>query len=396
MALKKISLVLAAVLMAGCISCGDSGDDNGTSGKSTAKSNKAEKAVVFSSSDSDFSEGKYATVWPYTGKRAIYDDDVDKGFKEALKSEKNISMPSLEFDDGEFTMRGDMENNIEFAAYKGSYSVDDGEIKFSYENFHGENYDVSIDEKLPDYDKEIVETSNPYKAKSLEGLPMDEKKKRVKEERLIYSRHTMQNKMKRWNETGSYYNNVAPRMMFSDKVAAYNAFPIFTMNVKGVQQREDSAFVLHSVDDFICVPTYGFELDGDYDKGDDFSITYNILDTMKDDPYSIYNLDKWESTQMKEDATYAEYYERIIEKQIGDLKDTRIEFSNGKWTWTNSKGELINNGTYLESDDHEGFIAMFVVDDSKNNDKDYQQLSPLYFYIDGDGTIWYPNWIKMD
>ena len=83
-------------------------------------------------------------------------------------------------------------------------------------------------------------------------------------------------------------------------------------------------------------------------------------------------------------------------KFFGDLNDTKIEFSGGQWTWTNSEGELLNNGTYLEGSEHEGIIGMFIDDNSRKNDSIYKMLCPLLFYIDDDGTIWYPGFVKMN
>ena len=89
--------------------------------------------------------------------------------------------------------------------------------------------------------------------------------------------------MQTLNETGTYYQYVGNRIDFSDRYIAYNILPLVVQNVFGSTKRDDTPVYLYPVDDLICVPTYGTELDGSYSYGKDFTIVYNAVDTYLED-----------------------------------------------------------------------------------------------------------------
>ena len=73
--------------------------------------------------------------------------------------------------------------------------------------------------------------------------------------------------------------------------------------------------------------------------------------------------------------------------------DCTINFSDGEWEWYNKNGELINNGTYSESDKYQGLISMSVTEDSEKPDSIMIELCPLLLYI-YNGEIYSPYYLK--
>ena len=375
----KFRIFAAALALMMCaVSCGDGGG-SGTSSDLGSKPSE----VKAPEETNDFG-GRYATVFPYDGSWEPMAKGVDVGLEYTISTD----FDDLEFDADKFRMSGVFYDNK--VIYSGTYTINDGKIIFKYEKCHinESEFECDIDvSQLPaEYDKEVLNRNNS--PVDYYAYNNDEKQKMLVT--LLYE------KMKILNETGTYWNHVAPRLVLSEKAYDFSVFPFFVANVSGTSKRKDSAFMLYPVDDFICVPTYGFELMNKYSHGNDFTVKFNMLHTFLDDPYSLWNLDDWENEKRIGSETTADHYREIITKLIGNTDDTTIEFSDGKWTWINSDGELINNGYYQESDKYNGIIGMYIDDNSKKHEGPYKSAQPLLFYIADDGTIWYPNWVKMD
>ena len=370
---RGIGIIAAAAMLTVCsVSCGDSDDEEG-SGSDSPKDSYT-NTDPFNSFDKGgagigYPEGSYAKIEPignynYTD----YESSIDAGIKQAIESYRSLEAKPLTFTGERFEIKAQTwfdeintfsnSPNEPSCTYSGTFTVENGKILLSYENFHSDtsNYDINVNDELP-------------------------------------KRNNVQDYMRELNETGSYFTKVTPRIYTFDKNISYITLPYFAEYSGGTIKREGENFILSVVGDFICAPTYGFWLNGSYSRGSDFTIDYNMLSSYLDDPYSVYSLNGRD-------------YRDQIEHFFGDLKDTQIEFSNGKWTWTNSEGDIINNGTYLESRQYRGLIGMFIDKNSKQaqstskvNQRSFEQYKkccPLLFYIAGDGTIWYPGFEKMN
>lgn len=335
--MKKKFLMLAIAASVGCCQLSGCGD-------SSSKDD----------SDGSKSDGNYYSVNGVPIDKEDWTDDFDSAL-DALKSSDNYSCIVIE--DDTFTISNVSGNSIE-QTYTGAVKISNSKIKFDYQKY------AAINQK----GNEII-------------VGIDDEK-----EDLNRAERTYLQNMEALNESGTYIDIVKPALYCYDKMVDYGVLPIFitsNMNVKRV-----SPVILECKDDFLCVDVYGMELNGKYKHGEDFTIDFNVLSPFTDDEYSY--------TNISEDDDYLEKMKQRLEKYIfcGDDFDTTIEFSDGEWEWYNSDGDLINNGEYQESKKYKGLIEMYATENSEKYSRIYNEIAPLFFYIDNDGNIYYPGFIK--
>lgn len=360
--MRKLPILLASMMLLSCTACGDSDDDNG-------------------GRDSRLN-GEYCTIVPITGKKMTEDISIDDYLEESRLINKEVPFKALSFDGSDFEMTEFKAGVKTTNVYKGSYKVKDGKIAFNYKTvtFGKEKKVYDVADGVPEFDNSII----------LNRTKVDEEVYNAEVQKKIQA--TLVNHMLTFNESGTYYQYVGNRIDFSgNSYYAYNILPMVVQNVVGVNKRDDIPVYLYPVDDLICVPTYGTKLDGSYKYGKDFTIVYNAMDTYLDDEYSRYYINGWDK-----DSEKTENMRSSIESQLGSTDDTKIEFSDGKWKWYNSAGELINDGIYKESKGHKGLIAMFLTEDSARPDEDFISLSPIFLYLDDSGKIWIPYMMKAN
>lgn len=411
--MRKLPILLASLMLLSCTACGDSDDDSKT-GKSTSGNRISDDDGSVESSSSDITlngddneessssetslsdddneesvssdimlDGDYCTIVPITGKKMTEDISIDDYLEESRLNNKEVPFKALSFDGSDFEMTTIVNPGV-YHTYEGDYKVSDGKIIYNYKKTvtvdkEGEKKSYYLTDGVPEVDQHIIMktkkvTDEEYKAE------VEKKKQAAIVERMI-----------KFNDTGTFYTFVGNRMDFSDRYVAYNVMPMVVQNVMSGNKRDDIPAYLYPVDDLICVPTYGTELDGSYKYGKDFTIVYNAMDTFLEDEYSKYYVLGWDKDSQK-----VENLRSTIESQLGSTDDTKIEFSDGKWKWYNSAGELINDGIYKESEEYKGLIAMFITDDSLNCVKDFKILSPEFLYLDDSGKIWIPYMMKAN
>ena len=348
MKLKMLAaFAAAAVLTGGLASCG-SGDDDNDKGSSAGGAKLS---------------GEYCTIVSFMGRKMPNDISLDDYLEESRNDYAGVDFKQLDFDGSDFEMTESQLGGRILKIYKGSCKVKDGKIVFNYKTTTVDN----------NGEKEVYDVAD--------GVPDDDGSKQARIQAGLVK------KMQTLNETGTYYQYVGNRIDFSDRYIAYNILPLVVQNVFGSIKRDDTPVYLYPVDDLICVPTYGTELDGSYSYGKDFTIVYNAVDTYLEDEYSRY--------YMAQDDSFRNNFKTYIEKQLGSTDDTRIEFSGGKWKWYDSDGELLNDGIYKESEEYKGLIAMFVTEESANPDEDSILLSPEFLYLSG-GEVWLPYMMKAE
>ncbi|MBQ8349724.1 MAG: hypothetical protein IJY19_08805 [Ruminococcus sp.] len=196
--------------------------------------------------------------------------------------------------------------------------------------------------------------------------------------------------MQTYSETGSYCKLVIPQMNLNDKFTSYNVLPYIRWH-RGISLGITETMTLKSMGDLICTDTYGIDLKDVYKSGEDFTLEYNIMNTLKNDEFSPYNGKKSDFSDENMDSIEKNL---LIQYNCDDL-NTAFVFSDGEWNWYNADGELINNGKYSESDNYPGLILMYVDTDSKNTNE-LPSYCMLALYIAEDGNIYYPAFAKVD
>jgi len=205
--------------------------------------------------------------------------------------------------------------------------------------------------------------------------------------------------MRKWNATGSILHGTGvggpiPNNYLSfrnlDRSIYYKLYPLYldTYSIIDNYPTEESEIQVKVKNDFLCVDTYGLSLNTTYTHKAAFSLNFNYKKAMEDCKYSrLYRLDGTTDPDLI-------YTLQSIYGDSGEHYDTTIEFADGKWTWKNSSGNLINNGSYIESEKYPGLIEMDISEQSAT----YQlcNRSVTYFYIADDGRIYYPYYIKVE
>ncbi len=368
---KVISAVLAGAMCAGAFSaCSNKKDDKKSGGLSTK------------------CDGKYASIIPLDGQKQPFSESIDEGIKYSMylaeeyekENDDEYNPHLIKFSDSEFLMPDSIGiNGITY--YDGKFSVKDGKIKFSYENFINLKYGFKIN---INGETEDGESLGIYE--DIDDLSEQEKKKL--EDNMI---HAATKSMKKLNETGSFFKYVLPSMNNSDKWSDFSILPFIRyVNSAGYFNSEDPN-PLYTVNDFLCSNTYGIELDGSYTSGKSFTLKHDLEDVVRNDV---------QSHLLGYEDNAEELIDKAIERAEHDYNcddiETTIEFSDGEWEWFNADGGLINNGRYDESKDYPGLIMMYVDEDSKNCPDYALYTYPLWFYIADDGEIYYPGYVKMD
>lgn len=371
---KIISAVLAGALCAGAfVSCGDKEKEKGS--KDSALSTKG--------------KSEYTAMRPTDGNVQPFKESIDKGIKYSINRAKEFQEETdaeyspyvIKFSGDEFIMPYERGAYCNF--YDGTFSIKNGTIKFSYENYitPDKDYKVNINDKV-EYDMDIIKGT----AEKLDGLSSEEKKEMKKEEQEKMAAEAVNKRMQKLNEYGSYCKFAAPSMNADDKWNDFAALPY----IRYAKMNKECTDTLKTVDKFLCTDTYGIELDGKYKKGKGFTLKHDLEDTLKDDEQSPYRWEESPEEWLEKKLRRAE-----IDYNCDDLEST-IKFSDGKWEWYNDDDALLNNGKYEESKDYPGLIKMYVDEDSERCPDYAKNTYPLWFYIADDGEVYYPAFVKVE
>ena len=142
------------------------------------------------------------------------------------------------------------------------------------------------------------------------------------------------------------------------------------MDEKVLKEAKRQYFTVHN--GVLCADTAGWELEGEYKKGESFNVKF--------DPMAA--ADDW---YLYKDET-ADDKKSMFSSLLKTDKPTEIKFSSGKWEWINADGETMNTGGYTESSEIDGLFCMYTDDDSAHgiSGEVYQ-----FIYING-SDIYYP------
>lgn len=311
-------------------------------------------------------DGKYIELDNYyLCKNNEYMTDFDSAINNLNSDESSIT--NIILDDSEFEIS--LYGYTTQQKYSGTINNDD-ELKFNYQECFlpaTKTIDFMTGQEISN-NETIVNINENY-----DELNESAKKVRCDE-------------MKRLNETGSFVNPLLPSA-YDSSMDTFNVIPFCI--TRDMKLNAESPTMLKHNDDFLCIDVYGMKLDSKYKYGNDFTIKFDVLAPYVEDKYSVVNI--------SEDKEVLEKIKMNLKNSITDNSDdfnTTIKFSDGKWEWYNSIGNLVNNGEYQESKQHKGFIEMYIANSSKFYHSSYDD--PLLLYINHKGDIYYPAFIKFD
>lgn len=380
---KIISAVVASVLCTGAfVSCGDKEKEKGSKDGTLSTKGKSE----------------YTAIIPLDGNSEPIKESIDGGIKYSINRAKEFRKENdaeynpwvIKFSDDKFVMPIDMSRSRTYC--NGNFSIKDGAIKFSYEDFIDPNNDTktNINDKV-EYDEDIIKVEYDEgiikgKSDKLDGLSDEEKKEMRKKEQEKINAAAVIERMEKLNKTGAYCKYAVPGMNMSDKWNDFTLLP-FIRWTRGTIMDIDRPNTLKTVDKFLCTDTYGIELEGKYKKGKDFTLKHDLEETLEEDEQSYIG---------SSEERLEETLERAEMNYHCDDLDSTIEFSDGEWEWYNADDELLNNGKYEESRKYPGLIKMYIDEDSEKHPVYAENTYPLWFYIADDGEIYYPAFVKVE
>ena len=320
-------------------------------------------------------EGKYLVLESMGGVDSSADDYIDKlfqAYKDTYDKPKNANlddyadiyamgnMTGIVFSpENKFVIYPYSNSGKTVDTYTGEYRIIDNHIKFDYKSqvrYSGVPF-LTLD-KAPD---EIIE----YK----DGDELFEKLKRLNT-----------------NADGSYPYYAGPRTYWcwSENLDYYFLYYIeddripVPVGARYVGTLYDENYnsdwkkqYFVAVDDFLCTETTGMCLNGAYEPGKDFSISYDFT-AVTDDNF-------------KRSDILARDLRRGWPNDMTNGIST-IHFTNNYWEWLDNEGDIIGKGTYTESQYYKGLIR-YVSEEKKNS---------IFIYIDDNGQIWFPYMIKYN
>lgn len=197
------------------------------------------------------------------------------------------------------------------------------------------------------------------------------------------------------NEQGVYPQTVAPSVFLADITRCTSRLPFYLCRAR------ESWSLLETHGEFLCTPTYGFTLDGEYEHGKAFTVNYEPMNTLLDDPYSelYFRMEDGKPVDMTEDTMtdWLSMYTNTFCDRYGveseDALHFRLTFSDGNWEMQDRSLNLISKGTYIESQKYPGFIVMNELSDDPQLQEHLDNIYPPMIYIENN-TIYYPELIR--
>lgn len=350
------------------------------------------------STETAITEGniEYVPILPFNGKREAFAESIDEGINYAQKiveeyekdNDDEYNPHIIKLSGDEFLIPVSSISNPTY--YDGTFSINNGVIQFFYKNWINKRSGdkVNINDKF-EVDRTIIDGTS----QKLEGLSEIERDELIYNERIKSRNQSFVEMMQKLNKTGSYIGWVVTPICTIDKYQDFSVLPFIRVITTGGSVNTDYPNTLIFVDDFLCTYTYGIEIVGKYNSGEDFILKYDFEDAVENDEQT-----RLLNYKGKDGAE--EYFNRLIKisklQYKCDNVETTIKFSDGEWEWFNDDGGLINNGRYDESKEYPGLIMMYVDEKSKKSSKYALDTYPMWFYIADDGEIYYPGYVKAD
>lgn len=414
---KYTSLLLVTAMMLSCASCSESAESEDISGTSAVKTSAESDDVTQSTSTSEETtekttkasgkkkpvnvselSGDYFWLYDYAyGNRFRFPitDGLDFLIEEQLfqnqhYAEQNggvLNHPgtrAIEFKDGSFAYSCGIPGNLK-DTYSGKFSVEGNRILFDYEQFYRKPRNDD------EYTIDINAVPEPYDLEKIKKGTEEEKKAELEKSKLRLSYDSMVE----LDEHGYFFSRFAPPICYSDKIRDHGFLPFVYASANG---NALTPSYLYQFGDLLGFETYGMSLDGDYVPGESFTLDFDQMNVFAEDPYGYCSNVK---NSHEDIERFIDNKSESIEQQYGldesENLNTVLTFNNGSWKWKNAEGGLINNGSYQESELYPGLIVMYT-DSTSRKTKEQLKLfegdDTIMLYIDSDGQIYHPYFIK--
>ncbi|MBP3380004.1 MAG: hypothetical protein J6K77_03990 [Ruminococcus sp.] len=300
-------------------------------------------------------EGIYFTLDANFDFYKDYTDDFDGAIKD--HADENAGYYSIDFDGDNATIFYQNSRVYEYNTYLAGYEIDEKTGKFNFEY-------RSMERRHND---------------DIWSVAMGDEAEDLREEALL-------SMLENLNATGGMPVYSLSWTSKVDKIVDFAIIPKSTRSgAINFEAREEAPANLYNMGDVLCTDIYGFEFDGKYVSGENFTLNFDQYKALEDGPMIIDHL---------------EYVERAITSNYySDYTDSTIEFEDGKWMWYNHEGNLINNGEYKESEEYNGLIAMYLTDASYGVERKLFEIErcinkPIFLYFADDGEVYYPAFVK--
>ena len=279
---------------------------------------------------------------------ADYRSDPDSALKQVI-AEKTESDKTVALQDGQFTITEHL-NASDTVLWSGIYSADSAAVRFTYT-------DAAVSGNAP--------------------------------------KEKYTGRLSELNKTGAFPSAVIPRVYLADAAKFFSGLPIALM------EEDDSLCFTEMHDDFFCVPFYGLAVEGKYQPGSDFSLSYVPADTLRNDRYSkAYMQNDAQSFALLPDEEKLSAELQITAAHYGlsdpGVMQFRVAFSGGKWEMTAADGTAVGKGGYSESKEHPGFLTVYDEPEDPQAKDTMDNLYPLFLYIDSTNQIFYPGFVRKE
>ena len=241
--------------------------------------------------------------------------------------------------------------------YSGEYRIIDGQIKFDYSNelFYAKVPWLSWDQ-APERIDEFKEGDDSFEKLKVANTDGD----------------------------GTYYVYAYPKAYEGESSSSFLYLenykkipaPIGVRYNGGLGRTEDNISgwkkqYFTQVNEFLCTETAGMILNGSYEPGNEFSISYDFT-AVTNDTYSRSDV---KAQKLRQGAPNC-----LVNGT------STIHFTNNYWEWIDYQGDIIGKGTYTESSLYKGLIKY----------TDEEKKKSIFIYIDDSGQIWFPYMIKYN
>ncbi len=369
---RFFALAAAVVLCAGMTGCGESeGKDSGKMSGSNSDSKAANTDSLTEQSDGEdgdetgYSEPAWTNTYVYFHEipRQNAYHDFDSTIHEIVEKNQSAGTSSQFFKLSDRKFEYNVSDNaIIIKTYKGTYKKDDCLLKLDYKQLNIiDNSKNAAKLSLSNRTINITDTEDDLDTpKDMDAL--DEMKTANEKNTILTICHFEARNNADWCGVPFFLFD------YDDKTTHH---PIFKTG------------------SFLSYEAYGTTLDGNYQSGKDFTLKYNPISVLMQNPYSnVHDITTGAINQERLNELKTSLHRRFRLQNDNSNFNMTIHFSNGSWYWVNEENQQIDTqGKYQESKEYPGLILIYG--------PDLNQI-PAMIYIADDGNVYLPVYIEAE